>query len=141
MTVLKGIAWDHPRGFDPMVATANEFTKKNPNYKILWEKRPLQAFADRPIEEMAFEYDLMVIDHPHVGEASRKGLLLSLNKFEKYEENLHKLKKESVGISHESYEFNKNHYALSIDAATPVSAYRNDLIEKIAIKLKEGAKK
>ena len=30
MKLLKGIAWDHPRGFDPMVATANLFQKKNP---------------------------------------------------------------------------------------------------------------
>ena len=57
MKLLKGIAWDHPRGFDPMVATANLFQKKNPEVEIKWDKRPLQAFADRPIEEMAFDYD------------------------------------------------------------------------------------
>ena len=30
------------------------------------DKRPLQAFADRPIEEMTDDYDLIVIDYPHV---------------------------------------------------------------------------
>ena len=79
MIELKGIAWDHPRGFDPMVKTASLFQKKNPEVQINWDKRPLQAFADRPIEEMAFDFDLMVIDHPHVGEASRKNLIYELN--------------------------------------------------------------
>jgi multiple sugar transport system substrate-binding protein len=125
------MAWDHPRGYDPMTATANEFMKKNPDCEIIWEKRSLQAFADRPIEQMAFEYDLMVIDHPHVGEASRKGLLLEFNKYKEYQSDLDILSKQSVGQSHKSYEFNNNQYALAIDAATPVSAYREDLIDKI----------
>ena len=131
MVTLKGMAWDHPRGYDPMTATANEFMKKNPDCEIIWEKRSLQAFADRPIEQMAFEYDLMVIDHPHVGEASRKGLLLEFNKYKEYQSDLDILSKQSVGQSHKSYEFNNNQYALAIDAATPVSAYREDLIDKI----------
>ena len=34
-----------------------------------------------------------------------------------------------MGLSHQSYNFNGNQYALAIDAAAPVSAFRNDLIE------------
>ncbi len=129
MIKLKGIAWDHPRGFDPMVETAKVYQKNNPQIQIIWEKRPLQAFADRPIEEMAYDYDLMVIDHPHVGEASRKNLIYELNKNEKYKEQLNVLEINSVGLSHQSYNFNNNQYALAIDAAAPVSAYRKDLID------------
>ena len=128
MIKLKGIAWDHPRGFDPMVETASLFQKKNPEVEINWDNRPLQAFADRPIEEMAFDYDLMVIDHPHVGEASRKNLIYELNHSKKYGNELLLLEKNSVGLSHQSYNFNGNQYALAIDAAAPVSAYRKDLI-------------
>ena len=131
MPILKGMSWDHPRGFDPMVATAEEFTKNNPDYEIVWEKRSLQAFADRPIEQMAFDYDLMIIDHPHVGEASRKGLLIELDNYDQYKKNLEILTKQSVGVSHKSYEFNNHQFALAVDAATPVSAYRSDLIDKI----------
>ena len=129
MIKLKGIAWDHPRGFDPMVETASLFQKKNPEVEINWDKRPLQAFADRPIEEMAFDYDLMVIDHPHVGEASRKNLIYELNHSKKYGNELLLLEENSVGLSHQSYNFNGNQYALAIDAAAPVSAYREDLID------------
>ncbi len=50
--------------------------KLNPGVNIIWHKRSLQAFADRPLEEMTNEFDLMVIDHPHAGAASETGLLM-----------------------------------------------------------------
>ena len=40
MPVLKGIAWDHPRGFDPMVATAKEFANRYPEVEIVWDRDP-----------------------------------------------------------------------------------------------------
>tara|TARA_Y100001970_G_scaffold293500_1_gene440773 strand:+ start:18136 stop:19284 length:1149 start_codon:yes stop_codon:yes gene_type:complete len=131
MQVLKGMTWDHSRGYDPMEVTAKMFNENNPNVKIIWEKRSLQAFADRPIELMAFDYDLMVIDHPHVGEASRKDLIYELNVAEKYKDQLEILSKSSVGLSHLSYNFNNNQYALAIDAAAPVSAFRKDIIKNL----------
>ena len=131
MHILKGMTWDHSRGFDPMVASAKKFNEKYPDIRIIWEKRSLQAFADRPIELMAFDYDLMVIDHPHVGEASRKDLIYELNKSEKFEDQLKSLNNSSVGLSHQSYNFNNNQYALAIDAAAPVSSFREDLIKNI----------
>ena len=146
MPTLKGISWDHPRGFAPMVSTASEYKKKNTEVEIIWDKRPLQAFADRPIEEMAYEYDLMVIDHPHVGEASRKELLIEFDKAEKFKNDLKELAINSVGLSHKSYEFNNHQYALAIDAAAPVAAYRPGSLDDIpgtfeeVIKLAEKSK-
>ena len=131
MPVLKGIAWDHPRGFDPMVATAKEFANRYPEVEIVWDKRPLQAFADRPIENMAFEYDLMVIDHPHVGEASRKNLLLELDSFNEFKDKIDILSKNSVGLSYQSYHFNNHQYALAIDAAAPVAAYKIGALDEL----------
>ena len=106
MIILKGMSWDHPRGFDPMVATSEEYSKKNPHIKIEWEKRPLQAFADRPIELMAHDYDMIVIDHPHVGEASSKELLFPIDTTTKFNNELEESLQNSVGLSHESYNFN-----------------------------------
>ena len=146
MHIIRGMTWDHPRGYDPMAASAESFHQQNPEVKIIWEKRSLQAFADRPIELMAFDYDLMVIDHPHVGEASRKNLIYELNEAEGFKVELDNLKRASVGLSHQSYNYNNNQYALAIDAAAPVSAYRSDLIENIPstfeeiIKLAEKSK-
>jgi hypothetical protein len=70
---LRGMTWDHARGYDPMVATSAAYAAAHPGVTITWEKRSLQAFADRPISEMAETYDLMVIDHPHVGEVAKAG--------------------------------------------------------------------
>jgi multiple sugar transport system substrate-binding protein len=128
MITLKGMTWDHPRGFDPMIATSNEFSLKNSgNVTISWDKRSLQAFADRPIEEMTDEYDLIVIDYPHVGEVAAKNLLAQFDT-PSYDDKLSKLKSESVGRSFESYRVDDHQWALPIDAATQVAAYRKDLI-------------
>ena len=61
--VLKGLTWDHARGFDPMTATAQAFNERHPRTEIVWHKRSLQAFADRPLSATVEEYDLLVIDH------------------------------------------------------------------------------
>jgi multiple sugar transport system substrate-binding protein len=124
---LRGMTWDHSRGYDPMVATAAEWAQRHPGVTITWEKRSLQAFADRPIREMADHYDLMVIDHPHVGEVAAEGNLLALDGCG-HDAELATLAQQSVGLSHPSYQFGGRQWALAIDAATPVAAFRPDLI-------------
>ena len=128
MITLKGMTWDHSRGYDPMIATSKVFAEKHNNEVcIKWDKRSLQAFADRPIAQMVEEYDLMVIDYPHVGEVSAKGLLHNFD-VEKYSKALELLQKQSVGLSHQSYNIDGHQWALALDAATQVSCYRSDLI-------------
>ena len=129
MKTLKGMTWDHSRGYDPMIATSKSFSEKHQhNVSIEWDKRPLQAFADRPIEQMTDEYDLMVIDYPHVGEVAAKGLLQNFD-LPEYKNEFEILQKESVGKSHDSYFINGHQWALSIDAASQVSCLRADLIK------------
>ncbi len=128
MVELRGMTWDHSRGYAPMVATSKAFAAANPGVSITWEKRPLQAFADRPVKEMAGAYDLMVIDHPHVGAAARSGSLLALDGVG-HDKELDALAAQSVGASHPSYAFDGCQWALAIDAATPVAAYRPDRID------------
>lgn len=128
ITTLKGMTWDHARGFDPMVVTSEVFAdQSDQKIRIVWEKRSLQAFADRPIEDMADEYDLMVIDHPHVGDIAATGLLLQFDG-QGYDAELQTLEAQSCGVSHPSYNFDGKQWALAIDAATPVSAYRPDML-------------
>ena len=128
MITLKGMTWDHSRGFDPMLATSKKFQETHNNAVIIqWDKRPLQAFADRPIEDMTDDYDMIVIDYPHVGEVSSKGLLQNLD-LPKYSSHIEQLKKQSVGKSHESYYINNKQWALAIDAASQTACYREDLI-------------
>ena len=46
---------------------------------ITWHKRSLQQFADAPLADLAARFDLMVIDHPSIGEAAHHNLLLPLD--------------------------------------------------------------
>ncbi len=78
---LKGITWDHSRGFTSIVAVSQRFHELNPNVEITWEKRSLQAFADEPISELAKRYDLLIIDHPWAGFAARTGVIVPLDKY------------------------------------------------------------
>ncbi|MXQ07437.1 extracellular solute-binding protein [Alphaproteobacteria bacterium GH1-50] len=126
--VLRGMTWNHSRGLDPMLATSARYAEMHPGVEIVWEKRSLQAFADRPIGEMASDYDLMVIDHPHVGEVADSGHLLALDTVGR-EAEMAALAAGSVGLSHPSYEFDGHQWALAIDAATPVACYRPDLMD------------
>ena len=125
---LRGMTWDHARGYDPMIATSAAYMAAHPGVKITWEKRSLQAFADRPIGDMAGEYDLMVIDHPHVGEVARAGHLVDFAA-QGRDAELAALAAGSVGASHPSYAFEGGQWGLAIDAATPVACYRPDLLE------------
>lgn len=128
-TVLRGMTWDHSRGYVPMVATSQRFHELHPDVDIAWKKRSLQAFADKSIAELIEFFDLLVIDHPWVGCASESGCLLDLSSL--LSENLLAVHAaNSVGKSFESYRFNGGLWALAIDAAAPVSAYRPDLLEK-----------
>lgn len=127
---LRGMTWDHSRGFDPMVATSAAYAAAHPGVSIVWEKRSLQEFADRPISEMADRYDLMVIDHPHVGEIARKGVLLAMDG-QGRDHELADLTAQSVGLSHASYKFDGRQWALAIDAATPVAVRRPDLLNAV----------
>jgi multiple sugar transport system substrate-binding protein len=126
---LRGITWDHSRGFSPMVATSQRFHELYPDVEVSWTKRSLQGFADKPLSELAEQFDLLVIDHPWAGFAGRSGILLDLTKLLPAE-FLADQAANSVGRSHESYQFDGGQWALAIDAAAPVSAYRPDLLER-----------
>ncbi|EHQ30597.1 ABC transporter substrate-binding protein [Mucilaginibacter paludis] len=131
---LKGITWNHSRGFVPMTATAQRFSELNPSVNISWEKRSLQQFADLSIQQLAERYDLLVIDHPWAGFAAKTGSILP---FDQYlpEDFLKDQEQNSVGHSYESYAYNGHQWALPIDAATPVASSRPDLLEKHGLSL------
>lgn len=134
--VLKGITWNHSRGYVPMVATSQRFSEMNPGVEIVWEKRSLQQFADAPIQELAKRYDLLVIDHPWAGFAADKHILVPLEQHlpAGY---LDDQARHSVGQSHESYNFSGYQTALAIDAATPVASYRKDVLDRAGRPLPE----
>lgn len=128
--VLKGMTWSHPRGYDPMVACAQLFEEQT-GVAVQWEKRSLQDFETYPVEDLARAYDLIVIDHPHVGQITHEECLLPLD-VPGREGDRKALKDGSVGASYPSYNADGRQWAFPIDAATQVQAYRPDALAKPA---------
>lgn len=128
---LRGITWDHERGLNPLLATAERFAADS-GIRVTWEARSLQGFADQSIPELARTYDLLVYDHPHIGEIVPTGALLPLDGLLD-DAFLADQAQSSVGPSYRSYEWDGHLWALPIDAAGHVSAYRPDLLERLGV--------
>lgn len=132
--VLNGITWNHTRGFLPVVATAQRFAELHSGVEVHWQKRSLQQFADAPLEALSERFDLLVIDHPSIGEAAAMGLLVQLDQHLP-EDFLADQAVNAVGQSHVSYVYEGHQYALAIDAATPVAGWRPDLLARAGAEL------
>jgi multiple sugar transport system substrate-binding protein len=123
---LRGMTWSHPRGYDPLVACADIWHGRT-GVRIEWDRRSLQDFESYPVEELARRYDLIVIDHPHVGQILAEGCLVPLDIAEREAER-QALSAATVGASYPSYGFGGRQWAFPIDAATQVQAWRPDLL-------------
>jgi multiple sugar transport system substrate-binding protein len=120
---LLGITWDHPRGLDPLVAASAEYEART-GIAVRWQVRSLQQFGDQPLVNPAHESDLLVIDHPHIGVAAAKGLLLDLASTRQSAEIVRV--SNAVGQSFESYRLGSRQFGVAIDAAAQVIAWRPD---------------
>ncbi len=115
-TLLRGMTWDHPRGYGPLVACSAAWRRRT-GVRIEWERRSLQDFESFPVAELAARYDLIVIDHPHVGQVTRAGCLVPLDDGPQ---------EPAVGASLSSYRWEGRLWALPIDAAAQVQVWRPD---------------
>jgi multiple sugar transport system substrate-binding protein len=127
-TVLEGCSWGHARGHDPLVATAERFAAER-GVRVNWTPRTLTEFGIADVADLAARYDLVVIDHPHVGAIARNGSLVELDEFVDAA-TLTGLGERSPGRSHQSYTYGGRQLALAIDAAAQVSAWRPDLLSE-----------
>lgn len=128
---LKGLTWDHPRGYAPLVGGVSEYQQRNPNVKIHWDRRTLREFGEAPIEQYLDGYDLLIVDHPFVGFAAAHNVLVDLaSSLSEAEKQF--FAADSVGPSWESYWYDGGLWALPIDAATQVASYRPDLLAALS---------
>lgn len=123
---LRALAWDHVRATGPLRASAEAYRRIVPSVSVHWEVQPLSGFEFTPMAELARHHDLLVFDHPHVGEALAEGALRSLHDpwpsgdpgpF--------------IGPSLQSYRYRGHLLGLPIDAACQVAAYRPDLLHRV----------
>jgi multiple sugar transport system substrate-binding protein len=122
------MTWSHPRGYDPMVACSKLWPEKT-GVTVEWDKRSLQDFESYPVEDLARAYDMIVIDHPHVGQITNEKCLLPLD-VEGRETERKALSDGSVGASYPSYNWLGRQWAFPVDTATQVQAFRPDLLPK-----------
>lgn len=127
MSVLRGITWDHPRGHAPLVAASRLYERLN-GVRVVWDKRSLKDFGDADLGTLAQAYDLVVVDHPHVGEAARSGCIRQFDEVVD-PDKLAVLQTQSAGPSYPSYHYNGCQWALPLDAACQVSACHPDMLE------------
>ncbi len=118
--VLRGISWDHPRATRPLQATLAEYASIAPGVRVEWHTRSLLGFADDDLEALASRFDLLLIDHPFVGDAAAGGAFLPLDELLPADVLAERAER-SVGPSHASYTLDGRQWALAIDAAALVS--------------------
>ncbi len=128
---LKGLTWDHPRGYAPLIAGAREYRQSHPGVEISWDRRTLREFGEAPIEQYADRYDLIIIDHPFTGFAAGHDVLVDLAPYITTAER-DVFARDSVGLSWNSYWYGAGLWALPIDAATQVACYRPDLLPPLS---------
>ena len=117
---LRGMTWTHERAIDPLLH-CSQLWREQSGAAITWDDRSLQDFESFPLEQLAESYDLIIIDHPHVGSVADANCLVPFLPSDN-------LDRAHIGQSWDSYRWNDKQWALPIDAAAQVQAYRPDLV-------------
>ena len=123
-----GLTWDHPRGYNALAAAASQLNPERDGFTLSWERQPLEGFEAHPIADLCARYDLVVLDHPHVGEAVAAECLRPLESLFSADEIV-ALGRDTIGPCLSSYRYEGKHWAFPLDAATQVMAYRADLLD------------
>lgn len=118
---LRGITWDHERGYNPLIPVTARFCSAHPGATITWTRRSLKDFGDFPVSRLAEKYDLIMVDHPFMAEALQEKILLVLNEYLE-PDFLETLERERIGQSLSCYCVDGFYQALPVDAATQVAA-------------------
>lgn len=129
-TRLRGMAWSHRRGIEPLRACARLL--KAQGISIEWDARSLQGFEEATILDLGKTYDLIAIDHPFMGQAFRDRALLPVDEIVGAD-FVDELKAQSVGPSLESYIWRNRLWAIPVDAAAQVAAFRADLLARAGV--------
>jgi multiple sugar transport system substrate-binding protein len=124
--ILRGMTWEHRRAVDPLLATMPAFRTRHPDVDIQWSSRSLHGFEFASVEELAQEFDLIVLDHPFVGDIAASRCLEPLDALFDGE-----LDAAFVGPSLETYRWAEHVWAMPVDAACQVAVSRPDLMRSL----------
>lgn len=124
-TSFVGLTWDHPRGRTALQSAQEHATAHDVDLR--WEVQPLEGFESAPLDALAERYDLIVMDHPHLGDALATSCVQPMDDVVGADA-LADIARRTVGPSLASYRLGGSTWALPLDAATQVSARRADLM-------------
>ena len=127
MTKLRGLAWDHRRCWGPLEASVGRAGRPATPRSRSPGTGAASCFGEAPLEAVLGAYDLVVFDHPFVGEIAEGGLMVPFDEHLSVEEKAF-FERDSVGKSWQSYQRQGRQWALPIDAACQVASYRPDLL-------------
>lgn len=111
-----------------MLAATDRYLERNPGTTVSWAFRPLSAFNDQPLEDLASVGDLLVVDHPFAGTAARSGAVLAFDTVDN--RRAREVREQSIGSAFVSYVSSGHVWALPVDLACQVAAWRPDLLEE-----------
>jgi multiple sugar transport system substrate-binding protein len=121
MTHYRGLTWDHPRGTAALRRAAARFSAEPHDSTLGWDSQSLEGFESHPIAELCERYQLVVLDHPHLGDALAAGALQPLDALFP-PELLAEWRAATVGNSAASYTNGGRLWAAPLDVATQVAA-------------------
>jgi multiple sugar transport system substrate-binding protein len=127
MVKLRGLAWDHRRCWGPLDASVEPYRAAHPGLEIEWDRRSLYEFGEGALDPVLATYDLVVFDHPFIGDIARDRLMVPFDGYLSADQR-HFFEQDSVGSSWQSYAKDGHQWALPIDAACQVASYRPDLM-------------
>jgi len=120
--LLRGLTWGHRRAIDPLRETAALFAARHPGVEVAWDVQPLAGFEFEPVAALARRHDLLVFDHPHVGDAVAAGALVPLDAVAGADADY-------PGPQLASYRMAGHVWAVPIDGACQVAAFRPDVLD------------
>ena len=126
--MITGIAWDHRRCWGPLDASIAPY-KTATGEDVRWDRRSLYSFGEGDLGSFAESYDLVIYDHPFVGDVSSKGWMLDLTPFLSAEQRAH-FDRDEVGASWRSYAYDGGIWGLPLDTAAQTAAWRQDLLDR-----------
>lgn len=108
-----------------MAAAARAYREVRPDVLLEWRSRPLAQFNDQPVWQAGEDHDLIFVDHPMAGAVAAREALVPLDTVLDAGE-LAGIAARAVSGSHDSYAFAGHQWALGVDAACQVAAFRAD---------------
>lgn len=124
---LRGVTWGHRRAIDPLRAATEVYEREHGLPGADWAVRDLRAFEHQPLAEAVAECDLLVFDHPFVGEIASSGLFQPVDDCIKAGDDAF------AGPSLATYRWGGHLWGAPVDAATMHAIYRDDLMRSAEV--------